>query len=74
MAQVKESFSPNAHLRGEIMRRWQQLSTSEIEQCWADRSKLIATLQDRYGYARGRAEKEVDLFYLEFQDRLRMAA
>lgn len=74
MAQVKESFSPNAHLRGEIMRRWQELSASEIDECWTDRSKLVAFLQSRYGYARRRAEQEVDLFYGEFQNRLRMAA
>jgi hypothetical protein len=30
-------------------------------------------LQARYGYARRRAEKEVDLFFGEFHDRLRMA-
>lgn len=74
MAQVKESFIPNIHLRGEIMRRWQELTTSEIEECCNDRSKLIDVLQTRYGFARRRAEKEVDLFYGEFRDRLRMAA
>jgi hypothetical protein len=74
MAQVKESFSPNHHLRGEIMRRWQQLSASEIDESCTDRSKLVAFLQNRYGYARRRAEQEVELFYGEFRDRLRMAA
>lgn len=74
MAQVKESFTPNIHLRGEIMRRWQQLTAPEIDECCADRSKLIDVLQTRYGFARRRAEKEVDLFYGEFQHRLRMAA
>ncbi len=74
MAQVKESFSSNGHLRGEIMNRWQQLSASDIEECATDPSKLIDVLQARYGYARRRAEKEVDLFYGEFQTRLRMAA
>ena len=28
----------------------------------------------RYGYAKTRAEKEIDLFFGELQDRLRMAA
>jgi hypothetical protein len=73
MAQVKESRNP-AHLRGEIMQRWQHLSTSEIDECCADLSKLITLLQIRYGYARRRAEKEADLFYIEFEDRVRMAA
>ena len=74
MAQVKESFSPNGHLRGEITRRWQQLNASEVELCSSDPSKLIDVLQNRYGFARRRAEKEVELFYGEFQNRLRMAA
>ena len=74
MAQVKESFSPNTHLRGEIMCRWQLLTSTEIEEGCVDRSKLITFLQDRYGFAQRRAEQEVNLFYLDFQDRLRMAA
>lgn len=65
---------PSRLLLGEIRRRWEQLSTSEIEQCSVDESKLIDLLQARYGYAKRRAEKEVELFFGEFQDRLRMAA
>jgi len=61
-------------LTGEICRRWAQLNRSEIEECSEDRSKLIDLLQSRYGYAKRRAEKEVDIFFVEFQDRLRMAA
>ena len=61
-------------LSGEITRRWQLLTTSDIEECCADRSKLIELLQTRYGYAHRRAEKEVELFLGEFQNRLRMAA
>jgi hypothetical protein len=71
---VKQNSSPNIHLCSEIVRRWQQLSSYEVEECGANRSKLIEVLQSRYGFARRRAEKEVDLFYEEFEDRLRMAA
>ena len=74
MAQFKFDINPNRHLRGEITRRWQQLSTSEIEACCSDLSKLIDILQSRYGYSKSRAEKEVDLFLGEFQNRIRMAA
>ena len=74
MAHVNDSFIPNAHLRCEIMCRWQLLSTSEIEESCVDLSKLIAYLQNRYGFVHRRAEQEVHLFYLEFQHRLRMAA
>ena len=61
-------------LLGEIRGRWEQLSNSEVEECCADRSKLIDLLQARYGFAKKRAEKEVELFLGEFQDRLRLAA
>ena len=65
---------PSRLLRGEITRRWQQLTSSDLEKCTTDRAKLIEVLQTRYGYAKRRAEKEVELFFLEFRDRLRMAA
>jgi hypothetical protein len=61
-------------LQGEILRRWEQLTSTDIEECGADRSGLINLLQARYGYAKRRAEKEVELFLGDFQERLRMAA
>ena len=68
----------NKHLRRllswEILSRWGELTTADIEDCGTDRAKLIDVLQARYGYAKRRAEKEVDLFLDEFEDRLRMAA
>ena len=74
MARAKSDSGSNRFFRGEITRRWQQLTTSEIEECCADQSRLIELLQARYGYAKTRAEKEIDLFFGELQDRLRMAA
>ena len=74
MAQANFDSVSTRFFRGEITRRWQQLTTSDIEECCTDRSKLIALLETRYGYARSRAEKEVELFFGEFHDRLRMAA
>jgi hypothetical protein len=74
MAQANLDAVPTRFFRGELMRRWQQLTTSDIEECCMDRSKLSGFLQARYGYARSRAEKEVELFFGEFQARLRMAA
>jgi hypothetical protein len=74
MAHAKFDSSSSRFFRGEVTRRWQQLTTSEIEECCADQSKLIELLQARYGYVKTRAEKEVELFFGELQDRLRMAA
>jgi len=74
MAHAQFETRPDRLLRGEISRRWKQLTTADIEECGTDRSKLIDVLRTRYGYAKGRAEKEVELFFGEFRDRLRMAA
>ena len=74
MAYPQPSRNQGRLLRGEILNRWEQLTTTDLEECGADRSKLIEVLQARYGYARRRAEKEVELFFDDFQDRLRMAA
>jgi hypothetical protein len=72
MAQPDTRFS--RLLRSEILSRWDQLTTADIEECGADQLKLIDFLRSRYGYARRRAEKEVELFLGEFHERLRMAA
>jgi hypothetical protein len=72
MAHAEFNRHPTRLLRGEILGRWGQLTASDIEDC--DRFQLITVLQSRYGYARRRAEKEVELFFGEFQERLRMAA
>ena len=61
-------------LRGEILSRWEQLTTTDVEECGTDRSKLVHLVQTRYGFAQRRAEKEVELFFGDLQDRLRMAA
>jgi hypothetical protein len=65
---------PGRLLRGEILCRWGQLTVGDLEECGSDRSKLIDALQSRYGYAKTRAEREVELFFGDFKDRLRMAA
>jgi hypothetical protein len=74
MAHAQFDRHPTRLLRGEILSRWEQLTIADIEECSNDRSELISLLQRRYGYAARRAEKEVELFFGEFQERLRMAA
>jgi hypothetical protein len=74
MAHAKFESIPNRFLRGEISRRWQELTPSDIEEGCTDGSKLVDVLQTRYGFAKNRAEKEVELFLGELQGRLRLAA
>jgi hypothetical protein len=74
MAQTNFGSLSKRSFRGEIAHRWQQLTTSDLEECCTDGSKLTRLLEIRYGYAPSRAEKEVELFFGEFQNRLRLAA
>jgi uncharacterized protein YjbJ (UPF0337 family) len=60
--------------RNEVNFRWQHLTSDEIDRVQGKRDHLVVLLERRYGYARRRAEKEVDLFVDEFADRLRRAA
>ena len=74
MAQKSFDSMSTRFFRDEIARRWQELTKSDIEECSADRSKLPAMLETRYGFAHSRAAKEADIFFGEFHDRLRKAA
>lgn len=47
-------------LKGEVKSRWGQLTDDELTRVEGDTEKLIGALQTRYGYARGRAEQEVN--------------
>jgi hypothetical protein len=74
MARVQSERHLGRLIRWEILSRWAQLTTADIEECGTDQAKLIDALQARYGYAKRRAEREVELLFGEFRDRLRMAA
>jgi uncharacterized protein YjbJ (UPF0337 family) len=49
-------------MKGEVKRKWGQITDDEMTQIEGDYDKLIGMLQSRYGYARGRAEQEVNDF------------
>lgn len=54
-------------LKGEVRKRWGQLTDDEIEEMEGRQEKLIGKLQEKYGYTRVRAEQEVNDFLLEFE-------
>ena len=54
--------------------QWKHLTPDELDRVQGKRDHLVALLERRYGYARRRAEREVDLFVNEFADRLRRAS
>jgi uncharacterized protein YjbJ (UPF0337 family) len=60
--------------RKELRYQWSQLSPDDIDHIDGKRDDLVSILERRYGFARGRAEKEVDTFVNEFEDKLRRAS
>jgi uncharacterized protein YjbJ (UPF0337 family) len=49
-------------LKGEVRTQWGKLTDDEVEQVDGRFDKLVGLVQERYGYARERAESEVDAF------------
>jgi uncharacterized protein YjbJ (UPF0337 family) len=49
-------------LKGEAKIRWGKLTDDDLDQANGQTEKLIGLLQERYGYARERAEREVREF------------
>jgi uncharacterized protein YjbJ (UPF0337 family) len=47
-------------VRGEMKQWWGNLTDDDLEQIDGHKDKLIGKVQERYGYARDRAEQEVD--------------
>jgi uncharacterized protein YjbJ (UPF0337 family) len=49
-------------VKGEIKTQWGKLTDNDIDQIAGQSEKLIGKLQERYGYARDRAEREFSEF------------
>lgn len=49
-------------LKGEAKRQWGKLTDDDLEQIGGSTEKLIGAVQEKYGYARERAQEEVDRF------------
>ncbi len=48
-------------MRGEAKIWWGKLTDDDLDVINGDYDKLVGTLQERYGYSREQAEREVDL-------------
>jgi uncharacterized protein YjbJ (UPF0337 family) len=46
--------------KGKVKEKWGQLTDDDLDQAAGKRDQLIGALQKRYGYARDRAERELD--------------
>jgi uncharacterized protein YjbJ (UPF0337 family) len=46
--------------RGEVKKRWGKLTDDDLDQVEGSYDKFLGRMQERYGYAKERAEKELD--------------
>jgi uncharacterized protein YjbJ (UPF0337 family) len=49
-------------LKGSAKAQWGKLTDDELDQVDGNAEKLVGLVQERYGYAKQRAEQEVDSF------------
>jgi uncharacterized protein YjbJ (UPF0337 family) len=49
-------------LKGEVRTQWGKLTNDDVDQIEGNAEKLMGKLQERYGYARERAQEEYDRF------------
>jgi uncharacterized protein YjbJ (UPF0337 family) len=54
--------------RGKAKSKWGELTDDEVDQVAGERDKLLGLLQEKYGYAKVKAEQEIDEFLLEQQE------
>jgi hypothetical protein len=71
---IGDRVVPARFLLGELLSHWSMLTQRETEVCLNDRDKLVELLESRYGFAKKRAELELNLFLSEFRDKLIRAA
>ena len=55
-------------LKGEVKSQWGQLTDDELNKIGGDAEKLVGRVQERYGYERDRAKREVDNFITRHPD------
>jgi len=49
-------------MKGEVKRRWGMLTDDELDQVEGNFDKLVGRIQERYGYQREQAEREINDF------------
>ena len=49
-------------IKGEVKSRWGKLTDDDVDRVEGDAEKLIGRVQERYGYQRDEAKREVDDF------------
>ena len=55
-------------LKGDVKSRWGKLTDDDLDRAEGNAEKLIGRVQERYGYARDDAKREVDEFFRHHRD------
>ena len=55
-------------LKGKVQEQWGELTSDELDQIDGRRRQVVGLLQEKYGYARERAEREFDDFLDSLDD------
>ncbi len=55
-------------LKGQAQQQWGKLTNDELDKISGKREELVGLVQERYGYARARAEEEVDDFLTRYNN------
>ena len=55
-------------IKGEVKSRWGKLTDDDVDRVEGDAEKLIGRVQERYGYQRDEAKREVDDFVSKNKD------
>ena len=55
-------------IKGEVKSRWGKLTDDDMDRVEGDAEKLIGRVQERYGYQRDEAQREVDAFVRSHKD------
>jgi uncharacterized protein YjbJ (UPF0337 family) len=45
---------------GKVQQRWAELTDDDLQKVQGRRTELVGRIQERYGYAKDQAEREVD--------------
>ena len=55
-------------IQGEVKKQWGKLTDDDLAIVEGQKDKLVGLVQERYGYAREQAEREVDQFLQKYGD------
>jgi uncharacterized protein YjbJ (UPF0337 family) len=56
-------------LRGEVKKQWGKLTDDELDQAEGQFDIVAGKIQERYGYTRDKAERELDTFLTDYSAR-----